>query len=355
MKKHIISTAAIAALVSTATAATNFTNADSANSFISNALNWSNGLPGASNPGTISINAQFSTGVTHTNYDVVHSAGLLSLNGTGTFALSGSTWLMNGTATTNSRGLNLTNSSTFEIALNSGGTAAFSNNNVDISINSSSSLTVTTGNLFGGRSLSVNGATFTMNSVGTVSFNTTAAFGTTGLHTSGIMNLNAGSITADRFALRGSTDVNFGGTTVGTATFTDWGTGLYTNTLDRAQDNNFSLNFNPGTQMTLTLGAAARALDFTNDSINNPTTLAWAEALWGQNQLLYDGETAADLGLSWDDVTSSSVGFGDGNYFEFNPLGPFGGSLAVVPEPSSFALLGVGIAGLVLIRRRHSA
>lgn len=109
--------------------------------------------------------------------------------------------------------------------------------------------------------------------------------------------------------------------------------------------------------MTLTLGAAARALDFTNDSINNPTTLAWAEALWGKNQLLYDGETAAGLGLSWADVTNSSVGFGDGNYFEFNPLGSFGGSLslAAVPEPSSFGLLVAGMASFVFIRRRHRA
>lgn len=353
MKSIFAASTVFAAIVSTASAATSFTNADVANSFISTEGNWSNGLPTAINPGTLAINGQYSSAVTHTGYNVTHSAGLLSLLGTGTLALSGGTWLMNGTATYSGRGIALTNSNAYTVDLGTG-TANYSNNNVDMVISSSSTMLVTSGNIFGGRSLGVNGGTFTMNSSGTVSFNTTAYFGSNPLSGTGsIMNLNAGTITANRFALRSSAAINFGGSVAGSATFADWGTGLYTNTADRVQDNAFTLNFTPTTLMTLTLSSAARALDFTNNSINDPTGLAWAEALWGQNQLLYNGQSATALGLDWATVTTT--GFGDGKAFDFDPLGSFGGSLVVVPEPSSSALLALGMAALVSLRKRREA
>lgn len=338
-----------------ASAQTVFTNADGANSFISTAGNWDNGLP-VGQQGTIGIAAQFDTSVTHTGYDVIHSDGLLSLSGVSAFSLSGSTWLMNGTATTNSRGLNLTNSSSFTIDVGAGD-ASFSNNNRDILANTNSSLTLTSGNLLGGRSLTIrDGGSFTMNG-GTVSFTDAAAtFGTNALSTTaGTMNLNGGTINADRFLQRVGSVTNFGGSASGSATFNDWGTGVYTSTGDRVQDNNFTLDFATTTQMTLTLSASARALNFTGISSGTPTTLPWAEALWGQDQLLYNGQTAADLGLTWAQVTTT--GFGDGNLFDFDQLGSFGGTLAIIaiPEPSTWVLLAGSLTALFVFRRRRTA
>lgn len=333
---------------------TTFTDADGTNDFISNALNWDNGLPGAGNDGTINIDAGVDTGVTHTNYgNVTHSAGNLSRsNGTAAFKIgSGTNWTMNGTATVSGvRGLLVRDGGTFTLTST---TANFTDNNKDIEARNGGIITVNSGSFQSGRSTTVNNGSFVMNG-GSLTHSTSAVFGSKGLSSNGSITINGGTITADRLSSRSGLTITFGGTTAGSATFADFGTGLYTNTGDRAQDNSFDVNFLSGSQIVLDIGSGARGLDFTNDNTANPYNAAWAQALWETDRLKYNGQTSTDLGgLTWADATNSSIGFGS-EYFDFTAAGTFGGALKLVavPEPSTVVLLGLAFATLYFLRRK---
>ena len=72
-----------------------------------------------------------------------------------------------------------------------------------------------------------------------------------------------------------------------------------------------------------------RALDFTNDGTNNPVhaTNAWAEALWDEDQLLFNGSNSTQMGIAWTTATNIA-GLGDFNRFVFDGI-----TLSVVREP----------------------
>jgi len=360
MKKlslFLITTAAMTWGVSAQTA---FTNADGANDYISNALNWDNGLPGAGNDGTIAINAGVDTDVVHTNYgNVNHSAGQINRTnglsglriGTGTF------WTMSGSATaTGLRGISIDSGGTFTLNLaNNTDQADFTNNNRDV--NTSGTLTINSGVLQTGRSFTTRNGTINMNG-GSITFSAAGNFGTQALTgSSSFININAGNVTAERFSLKSGTEVVFGTTGAGLLDFDDWGSGLYSGSGDRAQDSGIDINVLSGSQIVLDLSAAARGLDFTNDSTANPYSAAWAQALWETDRLYYNDQNSTDLGgLSWADATNSSIGLGSGEYWDFTVAGTYGGvlSLAAIPEPSTFMLLMVGLGGLLFSRRSRS-
>jgi hypothetical protein len=352
MKKILITTIMAAGLIVPAMAqTTDFTNASATDSFLSNAGNWSAGLPDASTPGTISVNANVGA-ATLTDFVVTQSAGDITLGSfpNTNFELSGATasWTMNG-GTITVRSHNTLNGATF--TLNNGKITNVNGN--DVLVNASTFI-MNGGEIDNDEDILVrDGAILTING-GIV--DTPQRFGMNTFGTASTMNLNGGTITGGRFVFKQTGSVaNFGVGSGGSATFADWGTGLYSNSGDRQEDNDILLNFLAGTNMTLSLSSAARALDFTNDSTNNPYGggIGWAQALWETDRLLYDGDDFTTLGLDWATVTST--GFGDGNYFDFTADGSFGGSLLVapVPEPSTALLLIGGLAGLALLRRKR--
>jgi hypothetical protein len=324
-------------------------------SLITTPDNWDLGLP-VGQQGTISIDSGYDNDSAGSlvDYNILHTGGTFSRSGGNSgLVLDSSDWeLDGGTFGASVRGITLLNASTFTVT--SG--LYQQENNRDVTLSDASSITVNNGTFAAGRSIRLNdGSTFTINN-GVAS--TTGTFGQGGfISGAGTMNLNGGTLTGDRFVFQQSgTIANFGGTTVGTVTFNDWGTGNGAGTSgDRMDDRNISINFLTGSQMTMTMGSAARELDFNDDTVGDAGT-AWAEALWNTDRLTFGGQSSTDLGgLSWTDASSSSVGLGGGEYFEFTPEGTYGGSLSlnVIPEPSTIALLGLaGLAGFFFLRRR---
>ncbi len=144
----------------------------------------------------------------------------------------------------------------------------------------------------------------------------------------GSVTLNGCTMTAGFFkVLSSGFELTFAGAAEGSATFTDWSSD------SKAKDDGMTVNFLAGTGSSMTLDGSARALVFSETT----STVAWAQALWDNNQLLYNGSCSTNLAnLSWADATDSGIGVGNGEYFEFTPAGPYGGTLALVTQSSGY-------------------
>ncbi len=352
MKKFSILTIIAAGLFAPVMAQTTFDDGDATDSYIENALNWDNGAPSAGNPGTISIDANVGSG-TMTDFVVTQTAGNITAGSfpNTSLVMSGGSWTMNG-GSFNQRSHSYTNGAIFTI---NNGTITTVNNSRISADGSGSQFIVNGGTVTADRAIRLtNGGNFTMNG-GVVNSDVGDAMFFDGAGPSGSVNLNGGTLTGGRLAFQNSTtnSLTLGVNTAGSASFTDWGTGNGAgNNGDRQDDRQINLDFLTGTDMTLSLSATARELDLDDDTVGDAGT-HWAQALWENDQLLYNSQDFTTLGVSWADATNSSVGFGS-EYFDFSSLGSFGGSLglAAVPEPSTLALLAGGLLALFALRRR---
>jgi hypothetical protein len=305
MKKIILTF--IAAMSSVVFADTVFDNGDGANNFITNALNWNNGLP-VGQQGTISINAGFDSDQTMVNYDIIHSAGTVS-RANGLFGLnvgSGSTWLANGTAAySNFRGLSVSAGGAY--TQEAGVTGDFTNNNRDSQIADSGSSIIINGGTFSvGRDLIIrNEADFTINGGILTIADQILTQGFASAFNS--LNFNGGTTTADNFQFDTAGTATFGGTTAGSLT------------LNTSLGNGVTLDWTSGSLMALTVAGA---------------DLAFYQGLYSAssgNQLRFEG--------------SNSAAFADN-------FSVSGSTLTIIPEPSTFALLGLAGLVVVLFRRR---
>jgi hypothetical protein len=311
MRKLITPIAACALVVSCApfaSAATVFNNADGANEFISTTGNWNNGLPTDANPGTIAIDAEFDSNLSHSGYNVLHTAGTIARGaGLAAFKLgSGTTWVVDGAGVGyNTRGVSVGVGSSFTL---NQGTADLTNNSRDTSVSGAgASIEVNDGVLLVGRDMIVNtDGSFTVNG-GTVTI--ADEFYTQGFSSSPLgFFFNGGSTTAKNFHVDKPATATFGGSTAGSLELT-FG-------LDADANSDITLDWLGGSLMELTVAG---------------TDQAFYEGLFTGGDLLFEGSGAGS--------------FGDN--FQVS-----GETLSLIPEPSSLALLGLG--GLCVLRRRRA-
>jgi len=310
-------TLAFTALVSstTASAVTVFDDGAAADSLISNGDNWDMGLPTGGQQGTIAINAQYDSTVTHDGYDILHTDGNVSRgNSVNEFRLgTNTTWVMNGAtaAITQTRGINLQAGSTFTLEQ---GNADLSDNNRDTAVaGAGAALTVNGGMMTIGRNLIVrNGAALTING-GTVT-------GIDRFFTQGFASaangffFNGGSTMGDSFQLDngGGGTATFGGSTAGSLSLL---TGL---------GNGVTLDWLEGSLMELTVNGANQL---------------FYEDLYTNGDLLFAGSNAEPFADNFE-VSGATLSLVQPQVDD---------DLAIVPEPASLTL--VSIAGLLILRR----
>ena len=292
---------------SSSSAQTVFTNADATDSLISNPGNWSAGLPTNGVTGTIGFDAEYDSGVNFAGFNVVHTNGTLKKKtGINVFTLSaGATWEMNGSSVIlKGRGVSVTDAT---FTLNQG-TADLTENDRDSSINAGSEIIINGGTMDIGRHFYVAVGDLTVNDGSLINIQD---LGARNYHSGGDANLNGGAITATYLTFgTGGFDVNFGGTTAGSLSITNFGG-------SRANVNHIDIDFKPGTLMVMHLtdpveSGATGDGDLGWSDVGSETGLPWAEALWADGRLTYNGQSSSDLGKDWAAVTAT--GGLDGTY-----------------------------------------
>jgi hypothetical protein len=332
MKKYLSLTTAFALLASgyQVSAQTIFNGGST-----STAGNWSNGLPtSVGNPGSIAVNGTLQNMDT---YFVTQTAGTLNATGgrtftNGTYNMTGGSMTLgtNGVGTSGTQVFTLNGGSieSGTLTVNAGtqfnlqkGSYTISNTTRDVNIGGN--FVMSGGTLSVGRDtlMAKLGGTFTMSDglLETVDFGADIAADDGGA----TINLNGGTIQATGdLKLYGDTNPNtftLGGSTVGSFTAIN-----LVGTVG-----NYTINWLSGTLMTMNITGMA----------------TWAETEYNAGRLLFNGQNNVGLGLTWTEATSGGTQIW--NYS--------GTTLSVIPEPSTWALLSVGLGVMVLFRRRRRA
>jgi hypothetical protein len=297
-----------------------------ATDFISDAANWdpANLPTNSGNVGTINSDAfwqRVNEGGTNTltNYYLNITGGTLNTTTLfiGTLEYDGGALNVNGGA------FNMTKS--FDLGANN--STAFTVNSGSASITGALVVRDAAVEVNGG-SLTVNNnvalinsanSSFTMNG-GTVTLSTGHTFGTPNFSGGGAAFFNGGTLTGGTLNYRHAWTLTLGGSTAGSATFDNFGGASHNN-------NNISMNWLSGSLMSLTITSAAD----------------WAETYWNIGQITYNSQDFNDLG-NWATVSTTIFDW-DGTT----------NTLALIPEPSTWALLAIGMTALVAFRRRRQA
>ena len=289
---------------------------DAGSGLVQDAANWSGGLPtSAANVGIIDtgdVNLLVGNSANPTETPVVglfieQNGGNIRSQSFQGSEFDSTTWTVNGGTLGSTNGIFLKNGSL--LTLNTGGAAVTA----------------------GGRNMTVNDSTFTMNG-GTLTVG--KSFSTTSSGTN-IINFLGGTANVasmgNGFFNQGT--YNFGGTNITTGS---WGASAKTGarTLNfQAATGTFSVtgNFDAGTTTMDWVSGSDYTLTISGSLLDAGAATTF-ETLYNDGRILLDGSNSA---------TFASV-------FDVS-----GGSLSLVPEPSSFALL-AGMLGLtwVMLRRR---
>lgn len=349
MNKRIAAIAAIALSCVVAGAAhaavLTFTGGD-----LTDSANWSpNGLPTGGNTGQINAGTD-GTLVSATGWDVVQNGSTVGISGVGvTTTLTDSKWVINGGQLGD---VSVLIEGSSDVTVNAGGTLEGGGGR-DLTVADDSVVTMNGGSIGAGDDLWVHGSATVQGSgtftVGgdiqvtdsahldlTNSMITAGSFGQRATKPSGgLITLAGSTLTAGQLKVDApGFELRFDGAAPGSATFTDWD-----NT--NAEDDQILINFLAGTGMSMTM-TTPRVLNIAGGYAASD----WAEALWTNDQLTYNGQNSGDLG-DWTTVTDS--GLGDGNAFSFdgNTL-----SVVVIPEPGTMVLVALWFIPLCFSRRR---
>jgi hypothetical protein len=315
MKKRYKSIVFAVALTTSipASAVTTFTNADIANSLVSNALNWDSGLPTpggdppVANPGTIAMNATANNTVLN-GYNISQTDGTLSNSGTTLLDLGNGSYTLNGSNAVISGFRNINNSV--------GGVFTVQNGSINLASAADSAfngaLVVNGGSFRFSRRLTGNGnITINGGTVWSASTATDSSIGGSNIGT-GDFFINGGDF---RFMQVGNSGIDFffGGNVAGNLTIENFG-GF------RHNPAHIDIDFAAGSLMSLTLTNPVAFDDPTGDDrfgwANDNLGPAWAEALWANGRLTYNGQGFDVLG-DWATVTSVG-GLGGGASFSFD-------------------------------------
>lgn len=274
---------------------------------INDTNNWSNGFPvGTNNPGTSAVGGTVGF-ETVTNWYFNHTAGALVQGGFPNVNLKteDGAWTMNG-GTLSIRQITIRGTNIW--TLNDG--VYTGSNNKDCSAADDAQFVINGGTFSVSRHLDLQGNSALVMSGGELTA-PNGRIGSQAVNGGGFIYLNGGTITADRYNAKNTTELTFGGTAEGSFTVRDWGTGPYTGTGDRMRDDHILINFQRGSKMTMSV-TNARPLEIPQGTTNSAM---WAEVLWDNNQLQVDGLDKSVLGLTWAEATTEGA-FGN-YYFKF--------------------------------------
>jgi hypothetical protein len=320
---------------------TNWTNTTSGP--LSTGSNWDNGVPTGGKDGIISSAAGTITATFgFAGYNVTQSGG--TVESTNILRLSSGSWTVNNggaISTSNILALqdiedghqNLTlaggsiSRSTLTVGTSDVRTATFNMTSGSLTLNS-------IGLAGAGSSINISGGTANINN-----FNARAT-------------VSGGNITATD--LQGSANILFNG-------------GTFTTTTITTSTANFGLTFGGSSAGSLTAGSfsttpfhlANRSIDWISGSLMEITitnVTDWAQTEWTANRMFFNGDSGLDLGLTWAQVIDPTVGFnsGGGTYFDWNGTTNTL-ALVTIPEPSTWALITIGLTAMIVFRRRRRA
>lgn len=332
MTKILTSCLAISLTVTLASASTLWTG--NVNTALTNAGNWDNGLPNsAGNLGTIpngagTVNHSFNL----TGYHIIQNGGSFTASVANT--LSDGSWTLNdgGTYTPNVNAVLQGADNGSQSFTMTGGTYGVSQltmaggTNRTATWNQSGGVATATSTVFlnAGADMTLSNGTFNANSdvrfaAGTLTvsggnLNVTGSFGR-----DANIFLNGGTIDVGSLSTFTGFNMTLGGSTAGSLT---------AGSLNGAFEvTNRNFNWLAGSQMTFTVTA----------------TTDWAETEWNAGRMKFNGQDESTLG-DWSTVNGTIFNYDGGT-----------NTLSLVPEPSPFALLGLGMSALVICRRRRGA
>lgn len=297
---------------------------------VAHEANWIGGLPtNPLSPGTINTDGAFQT---LTGLYIVQQSGEVTRIGISQTLSGGSYTLAGGFL--NGRLSRIDDGAFFIVS----GGVQVNEPGRDLSVDgdggSGSSFIITSGSSSIGRDLEVfDGAVFTISGG---SLDVADDIGNRNFHDTAEFNFNGGSTTAEFLSFGTASTMTFGGTSVGSLMVDNFGG-------SRHNVENIRIDFLTGSLMTLELtnpieygGTSLDNLGWS--SAGNETGLSWAEALWADGRLTYNGQDFSTYG-NWSDVNGSTFDF-DGN------------KLSLIPENSSYALL-FGLLAFIWIMFRR--